>query len=757
MRLRSNGKPINKETHLIGKVNFKTIFIIGIVLFISKCPIHSQSKIAVLIANQNYLHSQTLRTPIAEIDTLEKICISNDFKTLVFKDVSFNNYNSILDSLEKVIDYGTFLYIHYAGHGVQLNGENYIVPIDANPTTITQAERQCVQINQFIKLINDFQISHDIKSLVCIDACRNNPFKIENINIGFNKIDFSPINTGIIYSCAAGKKALDGDKDYSPFAKIWIKQIQNCNLSINDISIMIDGELLKLGFDEGHLPERRFVGLSSVYFCSNEKVNEIKSYQSKLLLLNNLKDNIDLDFFNRNYSSVIGKSRWIDSLLNSNKELKKNIPEADLLRIRYLESKSLYEISDYKNSIIGFESLWFSSISNHSKIPDEMLYDAYFYLGRLYSLQKKWSGLRKLRFQFLKFSRNNNHILDVITTYDKIAGDCEGENQIDSAKVYYNLSFKECENFQITTTYEASCISSFYNNKGKFNLWQREPLLAIQSLDKAYYLYEKFDLTNHYIIYDLADYYTMYSNTFNKDSAILYLSKYKSATNLITLQERLNYLDLEINLYVRLKNQDSIKTKIDLYFNEMNKLLDIDIIKNEVEFKRFESLCEVPYMHISFIVQKNVYPIIFIDKNLNEEYDSVDFILTPNFLDKKNTSAIVVHSENKKETELVMYQDNFQIPNSGVANLQSNILSDIYRLTPNFSMANSTAEFQEIGDLKKWDFKIYFSDIGIQSKIKYYIGGMNLSYDNIFLLRHSQNFTISPANQGANYISKNIK
>lgn len=749
---------LSKQRELEEKGFFKVISILVFIFFFQTSNVHSQSKIAVLIANQNYLYANTLRTPIAEIDTIEKICKANNYKTLVFKNVSFNNYNLIFDSIEKIIDQGAFLYIHYAGHGVQLDGENYIVPIDAHPNTMTQAERQCVKVNQFIKLISDYQNTHDIKSLLCFDACRDNPFKqiIGNINIGLKKIDYSPINTGIIYSCAAGKTALDGRNDYSPFAKVWISQIQNCNFSISEISTMIDGELLKLGLSEDRLPERRFVGLSSVYFCAKEKVIDIRNHEAKLMLLNSLKDNMDLDFSNRNFTSVIGKSKWVDSLLSNNKELKENIPVEDLLRIKYLESKSFFEINDLENSEKGFESLWTFINVNNSKIKDDFFYDTYFYLGRLFALQKKWNKIRKLRSQFLSYSKTNNNVLDIITTYDKIAGDFEGENQIDSARFYYNKVFEESNIFNIKTTYEASCITSFYNNKGKFNLWQNEFQHAIQSLQMAYNLFKKNNLSTYYVVYDLADFYINYKITFNKDSAIHYLSEYKIATKLNTVIERLNYLNLDLELNIQLKNQDSIKTKLELYYEEMNKLIDFKILKNEVKYKKFDSLCEVPYWNLSFLLPKNIYPILFIDKNLNEEYDNQDIILTPDLQNKKLNTALEIIDKNKDEAKLVVYQDHFQVPNSGIVNLQKNVPNENFILTHQSNLMNSTVEFQELGDSKKWTLTIYLSDIGINTNVKYYFGITNHLYDNKYIIKHSNHITMIPSKQGANYLYKSL-
>jgi hypothetical protein len=718
---------------------------------------YSQSKIAVLIANQNYLKTSSLRTPISEIDTIAKICEANSYKTLVFKNVPLNDYNLIFDSIEKLIDQGAFLYIHYAGHGVQLDGENYIVPVDANPTTVTQAERQCVRVNQFIKLINDYQITHNINSLVCIDACRDNPFKeIDgDINIGFKKIDFSPINTGIIYSCAAGKTTLDGRKDFSPFAQIWINQIQNCNLSINEICTIIDGELLKLGLSEDRLPERRFIGLSSVYFCAKDKVNDEKNTKTKLALLNSLKDNIDLDFSNRNYTSVIGKSKWIDSLLKNNKELKISITDDDYLNIKNLESISYYEINDFEKSEKNFEEIWSMINTNYLDAQDVFIVDAYFYLGRLYTLQKKWKSIKKLRNDFLTYSKKKGRILDVITTYDKIAGDFERENLIDSAKYYYNLSFREAELFAISSVYEASCIVSFYSNKGRFHVWQNETQQALKSFEKAYDLYKLYNLSTYYLLYDIADYYTNYDKTFNKDFALKYLFEYKTASNLNSVIDKLNFLKLDLNLQVQLKNQDSIKSKLELYFNEMNKLFNFEMIKDDIDLKKFDSLCNVPYWNLSLTLPKNVYPIIFIDKNFNEEYDNDDLIYTPD-VHNTNNAAIELASMNNNETELVEYQENFQMPNSGIVSLQRNITNENFVLTPQSKLMNSSVEFHEFGESKEWNFTIYFSDIGIYRKPNYYIGAMNLQYDNKYLIYHSKVFTISPSKQGSNYIHKRL-
>ncbi|SEP72967.1 caspase family protein [Neolewinella agarilytica] len=129
--------------------------------------------IALVIGNSNYLHNGKLLEP------------ANDAQ-LIANSISTKNYdveiglNLTKDSLEKlIIDFSEKLkrydqvIVFYAGHGFQIDGENYLIPTDANPQKKEEVKLECVNINSFLQAIND----PDKPKLIILDACRNNPFK----------------------------------------------------------------------------------------------------------------------------------------------------------------------------------------------------------------------------------------------------------------------------------------------------------------------------------------------------------------------------------------------------------------------------------------------------------------------------------------------------------------------------------------------------------------------------------------------------
>src|SRR5262249_22316587 len=108
-------------------------------------------------------------------------------------------------------DVGLF---YYAGHGLQVEGVNYLVPIDANPTSRADLDFQMLDANVAIR-----QMSGNAKlSLVLLDACRNNPFAGRGLRDAGRGLAImrAPENVLISFATQPGNVALDGADGDSP-------------------------------------------------------------------------------------------------------------------------------------------------------------------------------------------------------------------------------------------------------------------------------------------------------------------------------------------------------------------------------------------------------------------------------------------------------------------------------------------------------------------------------------------------------------
>ncbi len=113
---------------------------------------------------------------------------------------------------EDGVDAGLF---YYAGHGVQVKGENYLIPVDAQIQDEDEVELEGVNVNAFLQVMNS---SKSKINIVILDACRNNPFQASSRSLsrGLAPVD-APTGTFIAYSTAPGTTAADGDGTNSAY------------------------------------------------------------------------------------------------------------------------------------------------------------------------------------------------------------------------------------------------------------------------------------------------------------------------------------------------------------------------------------------------------------------------------------------------------------------------------------------------------------------------------------------------------------
>jgi Caspase domain len=120
---------------------------------------------------------------------------------------------------------------YYAGHGVQVNGSNYLVPVGANPTREADVDFQMVDINLVLR---QMQGSGTRLNLVILDACRNNPFSARGLRSADGGLAQmrAPEGTLISYATQPGSVAQDGGDGHSPYTKALATTIMQAGLDI---------------------------------------------------------------------------------------------------------------------------------------------------------------------------------------------------------------------------------------------------------------------------------------------------------------------------------------------------------------------------------------------------------------------------------------------------------------------------------------------------------------------------------------------
>ncbi|MES1151217.1 MAG: caspase family protein, partial [Dongia sp.] len=125
---------------------------------------------------------------------------------------------------------------YYAGHGLQLEGQNYLVPTDADISREVDVEIDGVSADLVLK---QMAYADSRVNIVILDSCRNNPLARDYrglaSNQGFAEIRSKPKGTFISYSTAPGEVAVDGNDGHSPFAEALAKAMQLPGLDLPEV------------------------------------------------------------------------------------------------------------------------------------------------------------------------------------------------------------------------------------------------------------------------------------------------------------------------------------------------------------------------------------------------------------------------------------------------------------------------------------------------------------------------------------------
>lgn len=127
--------------------------------------------------------------------------------------------------------------LYYAGHGVQIDGRNYLVPIDATEIRKESASFELIDVDRILAGLDDEARAN----VIILDACRDNPLEAHTASRsgvrGGGLAGYSNVGSGMLiaFATAPGKTALDGSGEHSPFTEAMLKHIGTPNIEINEM------------------------------------------------------------------------------------------------------------------------------------------------------------------------------------------------------------------------------------------------------------------------------------------------------------------------------------------------------------------------------------------------------------------------------------------------------------------------------------------------------------------------------------------
>jgi uncharacterized protein (TIGR02145 family) len=168
-----------------------------------------QKRIALVIGNGNYVAS-TLSNPGNDAKDISEVLKKLGFDVISEVNLGITRMRHVIDSFGiRLPDYDVALF-YFAGHGVQYENLNYLVPVDANLTIERMIKFDCIEVDRILAYMHEAKTK---VNLIILDACRNNPFgRNWSRTLGENGLAMmkAPEGTLIAYATSPGETASDG-------------------------------------------------------------------------------------------------------------------------------------------------------------------------------------------------------------------------------------------------------------------------------------------------------------------------------------------------------------------------------------------------------------------------------------------------------------------------------------------------------------------------------------------------------------------
>src|SRR5262249_3572570 len=234
---------------LLGEAKVLRIAIVFVLLLLPAIA-HAQKRVALVIGNSAYKHAGKLTNP--KNDAADMAAVLRKFRFQVIDGFDLDKVS--FD--RKVREFGTALanadagIFFYSGHGLQVAGQNYLVPVDAKAETGDALDFEMVRLD----LVQRTMERTTATNVLFLDACRNNPLarnlaramgtRSTEIGRGLAPVE-SGVGTLISFSTQPGNVALDGTGRNSPFAGALVRHIANSGDSLSDVLIAVRNDVRK--------------------------------------------------------------------------------------------------------------------------------------------------------------------------------------------------------------------------------------------------------------------------------------------------------------------------------------------------------------------------------------------------------------------------------------------------------------------------------------------------------------------------------
>lgn len=215
---------------------FSAIAVTGMLLGLQ--PALAENRLALVIGQSAYRAVTPLPNPANDAKAVAQMLGDAGFEVQSATDLSQNDLRQAVGEFAARMSQkgpDTVALVFYAGHGMQIDGENFLVPVDIDPKRETDIPLQAVRLNDILNTLTSVPSKMRI---IMLDACRNDPFpeigKTAGRGLALVDTKIGAVGTLLSYSTSPGAEAEDGDGANSPYTTALLSAAREPGLSIED-------------------------------------------------------------------------------------------------------------------------------------------------------------------------------------------------------------------------------------------------------------------------------------------------------------------------------------------------------------------------------------------------------------------------------------------------------------------------------------------------------------------------------------------
>ncbi len=233
-------------------VRYRVLAVVFLVQFFAVLPADAAKRVALVIGNAAYSQAGALTNPVNDAADMAKALTAFGFDVILGLDLDRRAFDEKLRAFSHALEDADTAVLFYAGHGLQVAGRNYLIPVDASLRGERDLDFEAVQLDFVLK---QMEVGRDGKTnIVFLDACRDNPLasnlarsmgtRSASIGKGLAEVQ-TGVGTFISYSTQPGNVALDGAGRNSPFTAALSKRISERGRNLTALMIEVRKDVLK--------------------------------------------------------------------------------------------------------------------------------------------------------------------------------------------------------------------------------------------------------------------------------------------------------------------------------------------------------------------------------------------------------------------------------------------------------------------------------------------------------------------------------